>query len=349
MIRCQIYDKLRRVKKLSQEETKTLMNVVRNEINFLIRNGILLTPINYERWFYIFCYIYENKKELTDLEILGLYKDYYGTEEIDIPFPEEERPEGYAEKLKEVAEAIDRKLLEFVESLDFHQRSIDTHTTSIKEKKEEIGNSQVEILLSSILEELKDIKRENINLKEEIKEYHQEIQKLKEELTIAKTEANVDFLTGLINKRRFERTLSELLKDFNERKYPFSLIVLDIDNFKQINDSYGHPIGDLVLKEIATIFKNYLRANTITARIGGEEFAILLPGVEITDAIRIADRLRTLIENRTIRYEDHNIHITASFGVTEAKSGDTVNSIIERADKALYIAKRNGKNKVEVL
>lgn len=105
------------------------------------------------------------------------------------------------------------------------------------------------------------------------------------------------------------------------------------------------------MKEIATIFKFYLRANTIIGRIGGEEFAILLPGVEIEDAVKIAERLRNIIQNREIRIgpdRDEILRVTASFGVTQVKKGDTVNSILHRADTAMYRAKKTGKNKVEV-
>ncbi len=349
IINCRLYQKLQNNEKLSTEDIKTLMNIVRKEINFLIRNNIILSPMNYERWFRIFCYLHETGKELTDLEILGLYKDVFfqDTETLNIPI--DARPAGFVEKLKNVAETIDEKLLEIIKTIDNHQKEIDQHSLVIEVNKEKVKeNTEISQALNIILKELEELKQQNSSLKEELKKYHIDIEKLKEELHQAKTEANIDFLTTLYNRRRFERALLDMLRDFKERGYPFSVVLLDIDDFKAINDKYGHPIGDLVLKEVANILKNYLRANSVSARIGGEEFGVLLPGVEVQDAVKIAERLRQIIENRHIRANGGFIKFTASFGVTQVKAGDTLNSIIERADKALYKSKQLGKNRVSV-
>lgn len=292
--------------------------------------------------------MHETGKELTDLEILGLYKDIYAQDYTDLNYlPPEERPNGFVSKLKNIAETIDEKLLEIVETLDNHQKEIDEKSIVIEVNREKVkGNEEVSEALTIILKELAELKQQNEILKQELERYHLDIEKLKEELHQAKTEANIDFLTTLYNRRRFERALLDMIKDYKERGYPFSIILLDIDDFKTINDKYGHPIGDLVLKEVANVLKNYLRANSVSARIGGEEFAVLLPGVEIEDAVKIAERLRQIIENRHIRTNGSFIRFTASFGVTQVKDGDTLNSIIERADRALYKAKQMGKNKV---
>lgn len=125
--------------------------------------------------------------------------------------------------------------------------------------------------------------------------------------------------------------------------------MLDIDNFKKINDTYGHQSGDLALKEISLILRSYLRANTIIGRLGGEEFGIILPNVPLEDAIKIAERIRSVIENREIKYEDKIIRITASFGITEVKEGDTFDTLYKRVDEALYKAKKDGKNTIKWL
>ncbi len=348
IITCELYQKLLRNEKLTTDDIKRLMNIVRKEINFLIRNNIILSPMNYERWFRIFCYLHETNKELTDLEILGLYKEVFSSEYTDMNYlPPEDRPSGFVSKIKDIADTIDEKLKEIIEALDTHEREIEEHSVVIKVNKEKVGeNKEISDALSIILKELEELKNQNRSLKEELERYHLDIEKLKEELHQAKTEANIDFLTTLYNRRRFERALLDMLKDFKERGYPFSVILLDVDDFKAINDKYGHPIGDLVLKEVANVLKNYLRANSVSARIGGEEFAVLLPGVEIEDAVKIAERLKQIIENRHIKADGHFIKFTASFGVTQAKPGDSLNTIIERADRALYRAKELGKNKV---
>ncbi|WP_456402822.1 diguanylate cyclase [Persephonella sp.] len=352
-ITCKFYEKLSSKKRLSHDEIKILMNIVRKELSFLIKHNIPPVPNNYEKWFYIFCSLIEENKELTDLEIIGLYKEIYEEDYqiVDINGNKEKETEEVSVKLRDIADKIDVTLKELIHNIDDHQANIDNHANSLAEKSNEIQISDISQTIHLILDELKELKSQNEFLKTQIKKYHSEIHQLREELSNAKTEATMDFLTGLVNRRRFERALEDAIKDYETRNYPFSLIYVDIDNFKDINDNFGHNIGDIVLKEIATIFKFYLRANTIIGRIGGEEFAILLPGVEIEDAVKIAERLRNIIYNREIRIgsrKDEILRVTASLGVTQVKKGDTVNSILHRADTAMYRAKKTGKNKVEV-
>ncbi len=347
---CIIQKKLENGEKFSKEDIKTIMNIVRQEMNFMIRNNILITPKNYERWFYVFCYIVESKKELNDLEILGLFKEIYDEPYDEIKENKEEssydNPKGFVKKLNLVAESIDKKLLEIINSIDRYNDTLDNHTESIIDSKDKIEHKTILKSLDKIIEELNSLKNENKELTKELKKYHKDVLMLQEELKIAKTEAEMDFLTGLVNRRRFERALLELINDLQTKNYPFSLIILDIDDFKKINDKFGHPVGDMILQEIAKILKNFLRANAIASRIGGEEFGVILPGSGLNEAQIIAERLRKAIENRSFNISE--IKTTASFGVTEAKKNDTLESIFERADKAMYDAKKSGKNCVKI-
>ena len=114
-----------------------------------------------------------------------------------------------------------------------------------------------------------------------------------------------------------------------------------------MNDTYGHVIGDEVLKHVAGILKQYLREKDIVARVGGEEFAILLPGVDITLAYKIAERIRTILENRIITVDRKSINITASFGLMEINDDiKDARDMLQSVDRALYRAKKEGKNKV---
>ncbi len=181
-----------------------------------------------------------------------------------------------------------------------------------------------------------------------IREKENEISKLKEKIENLKREVNIDFLTSLSNRKRFIRALEDSIKGIKTHNYPFSLIILDIDNFKNINDYYGHIVGDYALKTVASLLKQNLRVNSVIGRLGGEEFGIILPGTNIENALKIAERLRKCIETNPIPIlEQHKeVYISASFGVTEAKTDDTITSILNRADLAMYQAKRNGKNQI---
>ncbi|WP_457638670.1 diguanylate cyclase [Persephonella sp.] len=354
-INCEFYKKLANKKRLNHDEIKFLMNIVRKELSFLIRQNIPPVPRNYEKWFYIFCSLVEQNKEMEDLELLGLYKEIYDEDHqvVEIATDKKEFSEEIAEKFKGIADKLDESLKELINNIDIHQEKINTHADKLEQVKKDVTIETVNDAVIEILHELKKLREENNKLKSELKSYHAEVISLKEELSNARREASVDFLTGLVNRRRFERVLEDAIKDKKQRDYPSSVIFVDIDNFKKINDEYGHLAGDMVLKELAKVFRFYLRANTVVSRLGGEEFAILLPGVEMPDAVKVAERLRKIIENRDIKIktdqkEDRKIRVTASFGVTEIRDEDTVESILMRADEAMYKAKRTGKNRVEV-
>ncbi len=160
-----------------------------------------------------------------------------------------------------------------------------------------------------------------------------------------KRQALKDFLTGLFNRRYFDEILRWEIEFSKRYKHPLSIILFDIDDFKCINDKYGHQFGDQVLKVIAELTKKHIRSSDVPARYGGEEFIILLPETDLKGAVKVAEKLRHIIETSPI----DGVKITASFGVTELLDGDTLDSLIERADKALYQAKRQGKNKVVYL
>lgn len=153
--------------------------------------------------------------------------------------------------------------------------------------------------------------------------------------------ANTDYLTGLPNRRFIDRKLNEM----KNQPAPFSVILFDIDHFKHINDRYGHDVGDKVLKKFAFLIQENIRAEDIVGRWGGEEFMIIANGVTFQEAAEFAERLRKLVEES---YFLHGEIVTASFGVTEYKLKERLQELLKRADIALYLAKANGRNKVEI-
>lgn len=341
---CEIINKIESLGgHLKEEELETLLEVIRRQIKFMLKYNILMTPKNYERWFLVFCHLVESKESMTDKEIFNLYGRLY---EKNFNIGKEEKffeinIRETSDKLEKIADSIEEKLLDILNVAYLHKENIQKH--------EEITKKSDDEKFSKILQELEFIKNQNENLTEKLENYHKEIQKLNMELKIAKHDATIDFLTGIVNRRSFDRALEDLLKEVREKDYVFTLILLDIDNFKSVNDTYGHLAGDLVLKEISTVLRIFLRANTIIGRIGGEEFGIILPGVSLENGIKVAERIRSIIENREVKFEDRIIKFTASFGVTESKKEDTKESIYKRVDEALYIAKRNRKNRVAFL
>ena len=153
-----------------------------------------------------------------------------------------------------------------------------------------------------------------------------------------------DALTGAFNRKKMEEDMKDEFERFKRYGVKFSVIMADIDFFKKINDTYGHMMGDLVLKSVADTLKNNIRKSDKLYRYGGEEFCILLPNTEIQDAISLAKRLLQKIRERKI----NNISVTISMGVSCAEEKDgRWEEIIKRADEKLYLAKSNGRNRVE--
>lgn len=167
--------------------------------------------------------------------------------------------------------------------------------------------------------------------------------------------ATLDALTGFYNRRQLEERIKQETASAKRQKRPLCAIMSDIDFFKHVNDTYGHAVGDLVLKTVSKVFKTQLREYDVAGRYGGEEFAVLLPFTNIDDAQMVAQRLRKAVENKKIDISKINpdaqekiISVTISLGVYQYKIGDSEKDLLQNADKALYEAKETGRNKVVI-
>lgn len=159
--------------------------------------------------------------------------------------------------------------------------------------------------------------------------------------------ANMDSLTGVMNRRAMEATLKKEIRRSRASHRPLTFFILDIDHFKKINDTRGHAAGDEVLKQVAQTLVDELRIDDHVSRWGGEEFCCLLPRTVLVQGIEVAERLRECLEAMEIGLDgDRGFRLTVSIGVAELKSEDTSFSLIRRADEALYKAKRSGRNQV---
>lgn len=160
--------------------------------------------------------------------------------------------------------------------------------------------------------------------------------------------ATLDALTNLNNRRQFETRLGQEISITKRQNNPLCAMMIDIDFFKKVNDTYGHAAGDEVLRTVASIIKEQLRESDIPARYGGEEFAVLLPFTKIEEAQIVGERLRKAVESHPVNVEGVEIAVTISMGLAEYNREETGEELFERADKALYEAKKNGRNQVQI-
>lgn len=153
-----------------------------------------------------------------------------------------------------------------------------------------------------------------------------------------------DVLTGTLNRRTLMNRISDTFGTYNGN---IGIILVDIDDFKKINDNYGHLIGDDVLRDFSTIISQCLRKSDFVGRYGGEEFLIVLPGLDLKESINVAERIRLSLESEVFNFGGFSLKLTASFGVTVLRKGEDIKTSLQRADDALYDAKKSGKNRVK--
>ena len=209
---------------------------------------------------------------------------------------------------------------------------------------------QANIELSQLNMSYEQINRELVQTKMKLEKLTRE---LEEKNSYLEGIANLDGLTGIYNHRYFQEFLNKELSRSNRLGNRLCLILADIDNFKKFNDLYGHQAGDYVLKEFAGLCGGMIREYDLSARYGGEEFVFVLPETSLEEALIVAEKIRSELEQHKFSYEGDDYRVTSSFGVAEFDGNDngpliTKTILIERADEALYSAKKKGRNRVEV-
>jgi len=239
----------------------------------------------------------------------------------------------------------------------------DNVMSQVRELTKEVGTAtELRVLQAAVTARLETVSRQVLDfrtreeqrllehnaraetMRARIADLERETQELHSRLDQEKYGARQDTLTLVANRKSFDERFAQAMEQRALHAVPVALMVWDLDNFKTINDTYGHRAGDRVLKSVATCFVSGVRPEDFVARIGGEEFVILLSGLTFAKAQQIADELRLGVEALRFHFRGAPIRITASCGVTELRPDDSGNSAFDRADAALYRAKNAGKN-----
>jgi len=184
-------------------------------------------------------------------------------------------------------------------------------------------------------------------LQQDLSEMKGEIEAAWQRAHALEKELLIDPLTGIYNRRAYDRRIEEELQRYQRYHRVFSLLVFDVDHFKDINDRYGHSAGDQCLKEIINRVKLILRKSDFLSRYGGEEFVVIVPEINAEGALEVAEKIRATVEQTKFIHKSEVVKITISIGLTHIKPGDRVHDqIFSRADRALYNAKQAGRNRV---
>jgi diguanylate cyclase len=330
---CPLYEKLSRGEPLSKSEKKLLADIVREEIKFFLRNQILPTPKDYERWFYIFCNLVTSGQKLEDSALIELYNSIYKEEndlvniKIDL------------KHTTQILSDIIGELQKFLEE-SYEQASIKEQRITELQKKE-AKEDFVTSLLLELLTLVRDLKRENESFLKKVEAQQKVINELKSKLEKVEAEANLDPLTDLFNRRSLERALEEFFTLCKQSKMSFSLVLIDLDDFKYVNDNYGHHVGDLVLAKVAKVLRANMRAKDIVGRWGGDEFVAVMPNTDLENAKKVLERIKSQLGKMEILAEGRRFKLSISAGVVQC--GENFQSwldMVKEADRLMYEEKR---------
>jgi diguanylate cyclase (GGDEF)-like protein len=161
-----------------------------------------------------------------------------------------------------------------------------------------------------------------------------------------KRETLIDMLTGLPNRRYLQMNLTGALAEYERHGIGFGLLFIDVDHFKGFNDAYGHEVGDSLLKLVGTTMENCMRAYDMIGRWGGEEFLAIIRFTDEQQLLLVADKLRTMVANSFLMHENEPLNATITLGATHVRPGDTLETVVDRADRLMYKGKQAGRNRV---
>ncbi|HVV92211.1 MAG TPA: GGDEF domain-containing protein [Hyphomicrobiales bacterium] len=308
-------------------------------------------PRNYEVW-YTYMTGYNAGLNQAINEILdngGLL----GDEDLDRLYDQHLSPARFARRFDEVGSHIQDEIDRIVALIDSARDRADSYGTTLGRILESLGanehRQQLLDIVTTLVRATEETKRANADLEERLAASRAQLVVLQDDIEAVRNESLTDPLTQLANRKCFDNTMAKVLAEVAEDGQLFSLLLADIDHFKAFNDSYGHLVGDQVLRLVASSLKQSVKGRDLAARYGGEEFAIILKATGSSDAVTVAEDIRRAVMSRQLvkRSSGESLgRVTLSIGVATWHEGDGIKDLIERADTCLYAAKRGGRNRV---
>ena len=223
---------------------------------------------------------------------------------------------------------------------------VDEHHTEIQRIRHELRSDpdDQDSIAAAIFRSVSKVIEVNERLQDQLFRAEQKIESKERQIESHMVEARTDALTSLPNRRAFDDAMKQLAALHQRNGVPYGLIHLDVDHFKQLNDRWGHPAGDKVLKSVAAAIRAAARQSDLVARIGGEEFSVVLPNTSVEAVMAASERIRVAVEAASIEIQHTKVPVTISVGAALVSAGETGKSLTERSDAALYASKQDGRN-----
>ncbi len=325
---------------------------LRLALKYMGEYKIPVNPVNYLVWYEyvaggnqklrkaVDSLLKENRPFTSELNN-GLYKRFISDEQ----------------KLRseQVFNELRRLLMEMPKYIDTVQDDVERVNSALESYNVRLGSeSEIDAIrgiVDSIVKEAKTLVSSSVGLRERLASTREEIEYLRSELKEIKGQATTDALTGLPNRMAFDVAISREINMARSSSKELVLIFADIDHFKRINDSFGHLVGDMMLKMTAETIKLFIKGKDFASRYGGEEFVVILPDTPLSGAAVLAEKIRAHFEKKKWTRKDTGEPvgaITLSFGIARYRNPEPENEFIQRADKALYASKEAGRNRVTV-
>lgn len=336
----------------SEQDFDRTFAIGERALGYIKYNLIPATPRSYELWY---AYASGHNKSLVEAvqEILSS-KSRLSAADAERLYDIFLSPNRMSEQVEVVGSQISAEISEIVNMLQTTAKTTGDFGKSLNEMTEGLSDASSPAQLKSIVEGLvtatADMANNSRDLEAQLEQSQSQIAELSDNLEAVRTESMTDQLTGIPNRKHFDQTLYTTMSDADHNQQPLCLMMADIDHFKKFNDTYGHLTGDQVLRLVSHTLKSNVKGRDLPARFGGEEFAVILPATELSDALVLAEQIRAAVMNKELIKKSTNKslgRITVSIGISKYIIGESVEDFINRADTCLYSAKSAGRNVVK--
>jgi len=341
--------------------TRDSFDIAKKVLLLTAKHGVQPTPKNYAIW-----YEYSiGKKTALKAEIDRLIESSSDFNELineelylkhiaSALSPDDKVEAKKAEVVDEASEGVHKLLAEILASMQSFSGEASQHEKEMDHQMQQMAGAhdgeQIKAMVQKIIHSAKQIKKSGDDLNAKLEESQKEIGQLRENLQKIKSESERDFLTSVLNRKALDKRLEQLTSLSVQKKEPVCVLMIDIDHFKKFNDTYGHQMGDQVLKIVAKALTECVKGSDIVARYGGEEFSVILPNTPIGGAVAVGESIRKNIASKELKRRDTGENygqITVSIGAAMFRpKSDTIETFVGRADEALYKSKQTGRNRV---
>lgn len=332
------------------EDVATAIGHLKTTLPLLTKHRLPPNPINYGLWY---LYASNRSRDLVraldnliatqgacpEHEALNLFRQYMLEEHSG-------KVQKATGRLHLLTQGLQSALQDTLQTSNQMDRQLGASKETVRSAR---NSNDINATVDELLAAIEQMSQQNRDYRRVVQCADGEIDRLKAELNQLQRASDIDELTQLYNRAALFREIGKQISAKDSGC--FALILMDIDHFKSVNDRFGHLMGDRVLQRIGSLLLQQLRQDTMAARFGGEEFAILCPETSLASAAQLAERLRDQMQRLRIKVRNSETvldSITASFGIAAYRKGDTIDSLFERADKAMYAAKEEGRNRARL-